>query len=45
MEAEAQELLRKGLKKFSAEDYLGEIQGLIASMFSEASRPMAAMWI
>ena len=45
MEAEEQELLRKGLKKFSAEDYLGEIQVLVASMFSEAGRPIAAIWI
>ncbi|KAK1757621.1 hypothetical protein QBC47DRAFT_161875 [Echria macrotheca] len=45
LEAEEQELARKGLCKFSADDYLGEIQGLFSSFFPD-SKPMAtAMWI
>ncbi|KAK3362884.1 hypothetical protein B0T25DRAFT_21579 [Lasiosphaeria hispida] len=45
VDAEDQEMATKGLMKFSAEDYLGEIHGLITSLFGE-TKPMAtAMWI
>ncbi|KAK5655033.1 hypothetical protein OQA88_6792 [Cercophora sp. LCS_1] len=45
IDLEAQELAAKGLQKFSAEDYMSEIQGLISSFFTD-SKPMAtAMWI
>ncbi|KAK0730629.1 hypothetical protein B0H67DRAFT_474265 [Lasiosphaeris hirsuta] len=44
-DAEEQEMVAKGLVKFSAEDYLGEIHGLFTSLFGE-TKPMAtAMWI
>lgn len=42
---DAQEIERKGLCKFTAEDYLSELQGLIATFFVETKRPMAAVWI
>lgn len=45
IDEEEQELARRGLRKFSAEDYLGEIQGLFSSFFAEA-RPLAPpVWI
>lgn len=45
IDEEEQELARRGLRKFTAEDYLGEIQGLFSSFFAEA-RPMAPpVWI
>ncbi len=44
VDEEEQDLLRKGLCKFSAEDYLGEIQGLFTSFFADV-RPIAAVWI
>ncbi len=44
IDEEEQELLQKGLKKFSAEDYLSELKGLAASIFTEA-RPLAVVWI
>jgi len=45
MEQEEQELLQKGLKKFSAEDYLSEVRSLTSMFFAEAARPLAAVWI
>ncbi|ERS96037.1 hypothetical protein HMPREF1624_07573 [Sporothrix schenckii ATCC 58251] len=41
---EERELVRQGLKKYSAESYISDIQGLMTTFFSE-SRPMAAVWI
>ncbi|EFW99476.1 hypothetical protein CMQ_7844 [Grosmannia clavigera kw1407] len=41
---EERELVRLGCKKYSAEDYLCEIQGLVASFLGD-SRPTTAMWI
>jgi len=44
-DAEEKELVSKGLHKFSADDYMSEIQGLITNIFGDA-RPMpASMWI
>lgn len=45
IETEEQELAAKGLQKFSAEDYLGEIQGLFANLFGESKAMATAMWI
>ncbi|KAK0656073.1 hypothetical protein B0T16DRAFT_384840 [Cercophora newfieldiana] len=43
--AEEQVLAAKGLAKFSADDYLNEIQGIFTNFFGE-TKPMAtAMWI
>lgn len=44
VEEEERELIRRGYKKFSAEDYITEIQGLVSSYLGEV-RPSAAMWI
>lgn len=44
IEEEEQELLSRGLHKFSADDYLSEIKGLASAIFGDV-RPMAAMWI
>lgn len=45
VDAEEKELVAKGLLKFSADDYMSEIQGLVSNLFSDP-RPMAsAMWI
>ncbi|KAL1901970.1 hypothetical protein Sste5346_001676 [Sporothrix stenoceras] len=42
---EERELIRQGLKKYSAESYISDIQGLMSTFFAE-SRPMAAaVWI
>jgi hypothetical protein len=37
----------KGLKKFSADDYLGDVQNLILSFFPEVShaKPITPQWI
>ncbi|KAK3394570.1 hypothetical protein B0H63DRAFT_444712 [Podospora didyma] len=43
--AEEQELLAKGLLKFSAEDYMGEIRGLFTSFFADVRPPRTAQWI
>jgi len=43
--ADEQELAAKGLSKFSANDYLSEIQGLFASFFPEPKPMATAMWI
>ncbi|KAK0737656.1 hypothetical protein B0T21DRAFT_169644 [Apiosordaria backusii] len=51
VDAEEKEMLAKGLLKFNANDYLGEIQGLFASFFADESAPAvpasmaAAAWI
>jgi len=44
VDAEEQEMLRKGLLKFSADEYLSEVRGLFAS-FMVSQRPVAAAWI
>ncbi len=44
MAEEEQELLRKGLYKFTADDYLRDLRGIATSIFAEA-RPLAAVWI
>ncbi|KAK0612937.1 hypothetical protein B0T17DRAFT_498656 [Bombardia bombarda] len=46
--AEEQELLAKGLFKFNASDYLGEVQGLFGSFFGGEQQPRpapTALWI
>jgi hypothetical protein len=52
IDEEEQELASRGLCKFSADDYLGEIQGLFSTLFFDAptsrtphARPVAAIWI
>jgi hypothetical protein len=47
MDEEERQLREKGLNKFTAEDYLGEIQGLLSSIFADTheDRPVAALWI
>lgn len=44
---EEQGLVAKGLFKFSAEDYLAEIQGLLVDYLGSGrdARPVAALWI
>jgi hypothetical protein len=37
VDAEEKEMLAKGLLKFNANDYLGEIQGLFANFFADES--------
>jgi len=45
-ETEEKDLVAKGLHKFSAEDYLGELNSLISSFFADAKpMPTAALWI
>ncbi len=41
---EERELARLGLKKYSAESYITDIQSLMSSFFADA-RPMATVWI
>jgi len=45
LETEEKELVAKGLVKFSADDYLSEINSLIASFFADANPMPAALWI
>lgn len=46
VDEEQQHLEAHGLLKFSAEEYMAEIQGLFADMFTDNSRPApAALWI
>ncbi|KAK4201244.1 hypothetical protein QBC40DRAFT_61714 [Triangularia verruculosa] len=55
VDAEEKEMVAKGLLKFNANDYLGEIQGLFANFFGDESdavaaamptiMPVAAAWI
>jgi hypothetical protein len=42
---EERSLRSKGFRKFSAEDYLYEIEGLYQSIFGSALRPSAQQWI
>jgi len=44
VDLDEQDMLRKGLRKFSADEYLSEVRGLFAS-FMVAPRPVAAAWI
>lgn len=44
-DVERQELTVKGLHKFSADDYLSEIQGLLSSFLAEAKPLATALWI
>jgi hypothetical protein len=41
---EEQEMLHKGLLKFTADEYLSEVRGLFAS-FMAPPRPVVAAWI
>ncbi|CAK7212118.1 hypothetical protein SBRCBS47491_001364 [Sporothrix bragantina] len=41
---EERELARQGLKKFSAESYISDIQSLMSTFFADA-RPVATVWI
>jgi hypothetical protein len=44
--AEERELAARGLHKFTAEDYLCEIQALFSTIFNnEVNAPSAALWI
>jgi hypothetical protein len=45
LETEEKDLVAKGLQKFSAEDYLGEINSLIASFFADAKPMPTPLWI
>lgn len=45
VDLEAQELAAKGLQRFTAEDYMSEIQGLISSFFTDSKPIATAMWI
>ncbi|KAK3903461.1 hypothetical protein C8A05DRAFT_14568 [Staphylotrichum tortipilum] len=44
LEFEEREMKARGLRKFSADDYLSEVRGLFAS-FMAPPRPVAAAWI
>ncbi|KAK4128352.1 hypothetical protein N657DRAFT_676152 [Parathielavia appendiculata] len=44
-DAEEQEMLARGLRKFSADEYLSEVRALFASFIIPAPRPVAAAWI
>lgn len=46
VDQEERDLLDRGLKKFSPEEYLSDIQGLISSFFIDVHAPApAAVWI
>lgn len=45
LDEEEQILLNKGLKKFSAEDYVSEIEGLYGSIFNDQLGPMSGAWL
>jgi hypothetical protein len=46
IDEEEQDLLRRGLYKFRAEDYMSEIQGLFVAAFGDVKKPvMGVMWI
>jgi len=45
VDEEEQELVSRGLFKYSAADYMGEIQGLFLSTFAESRPTMSSMWI
>ena len=42
---EEQDLVSRGLRKFTVEDYLDEIQGLYGGVFEDKLGPMANPWI
>jgi len=42
---EEQDLISRGLRKFTVEDYLDEIQGLYGGVFEDKLGPMAKPWI
>jgi len=42
---EEQDLISRGLRKFTVEDYLDEIQGLYGGVFENKLGPMANPWI
>jgi len=42
---EEQDLISRGLRKFTVEDYLDEIQGLYGGVFEDKLGPMANPWI
>jgi len=45
IDEEEQEVVSKGLLKFSAQDYMDEIQDLFISAFGELKPAMATIWI
>lgn len=45
VDEEEQELADRGLFKFTATDYISEIQGLFLNAFSDSQPKMSAMWI
>lgn len=45
LDLEEQEMLSRGLLKFSADEYLCEVRGLFASLMIPPPRPVAAAWI
>ena len=45
MDEDEQFLLAKDLKKFCAEDYAMEVEGLLAGVFEDSFVPMNASWI
>lgn len=45
IDEDEQLLLAKDLKKFRAEDYAMEIEGLLTGVFEDSSVPMNALWI
>ena len=45
LETEEKDLIAKGLNKFSAEDYLGEINCLFSSFFADSKPMQPALWI
>jgi len=42
---EEQDLVSRGLQKFTVEDYLDEIQGMYGGVFEDKLGPMAKPWI
>lgn len=45
LDLEEQEMLARGLLKFSADEYLCEVRGLFAGLMIPPPRPVAAAWI
>lgn len=42
---EEQDLINRGLQKFTVEDYLDEIQGMYGGVYEDKLGPMAKPWI
>ena len=45
VDEEEQELVSRGLLKFSAADYMSEIHGLFVTAFGDSTPKMPSMWI